>query len=89
MPHSPPAPLEIPAESLKPETLRTLIEEYVTRSGTDYGTQEASLDRKVADVERQLGRGEIVIVFDPASETCDLREAEKHRPFSGKLKPIG
>jgi uncharacterized protein YheU (UPF0270 family) len=82
--------IEIPSDSLSPETLRALIEEYVTRSGTDYGSQEASLDRKVGDVLKQIERGEVCIVFDPATETADLREAPpKHRPFSKLSKGVG
>ena len=42
--------LEIPVGRLDGETLRRLIEEFVTREGTDYGTREKSLDQKVADL---------------------------------------
>jgi uncharacterized protein YheU (UPF0270 family) len=60
--------MQIPHDQLSPEALRGLIEEFVTRDGTDYGTTEASLTSKVATVERQLRTGEAVIVYD--SETC-------------------
>jgi len=65
--------ITVPWESLQPETLAALIEEFVSRAGTDYGIVEASFERKNEDVRRQLKRGEIVIVFDPQSESCDLR----------------
>jgi uncharacterized protein YheU (UPF0270 family) len=65
-------PIEVPPESLSRETLRALIEEFVTRDGTDYGTVERSLDAKVVDVMRQLEQGEVRIVFDPDSETTTL-----------------
>lgn len=69
-------PVEIPRESLSPETLRALIEEFVTRDGTDYGAVERTLEEKVAAVERQLARGEVRIVFDPESESATLLPLE-------------
>ena len=66
--------MEIPWKSLQPTTLRALIEEFVTRDGTDYGSNEASLERKVADVRRQLEKGEVKLCFDPESETCNLTD---------------
>lgn len=56
--------VEVPRDALSPEALRGVIEEYVTRAGTDYGAQERTIEEKIADVERQLERGEAVIVFD-------------------------
>ena len=64
--------IEVPPDALSPEALRALVEEFVTRDGTDYGAVEPDLDAKVADVMRQLERGEVRIVFDPDSETTTL-----------------
>jgi uncharacterized protein YheU (UPF0270 family) len=64
--------VEVPYGVLAAATLRTLIEEFVTRSGTDYGAREASLERKIADVMRQLERGEVRIVFDGATGTVNI-----------------
>jgi uncharacterized protein YheU (UPF0270 family) len=70
----PPAELiEVPAAELGPETLRSLVESFVLREGTDYGVQELSLDSKVAQVMRQLQRREARIVFDPTTESVDIR----------------
>jgi uncharacterized protein YheU (UPF0270 family) len=68
----PPAGVEIPATRLSPETLDDLIEEFVTRDGTDYGEREHSLAEKKRAVARQLDRGEAVIVFDAETETCNI-----------------
>jgi uncharacterized protein YheU (UPF0270 family) len=65
-------PVEIPRDALSPATVRALVEEFVTRDGTDYGDVERRLDEKVADVLRQLDHGEVRIVFDPESETTTL-----------------
>ena len=42
-----PTGVEVPWDRLAPETLRQVIESFVHREGTDYGEQEASLERKV------------------------------------------
>lgn len=65
-------PVEIPTDALSPDALRALLEEFVSRDGTDYGAVEKSLEEKVADVRRQLARGEVRIVFDPGSETTTI-----------------
>jgi uncharacterized protein len=65
-------PVEVPPSSLTREALRALVEEFVTRDGTDYGVVERSLDAKVAAVLGQLHRGDVRIVFDPETETTTL-----------------
>ena len=65
--------MEIPHSALAPDTLRNLVEEFVTREGTDYGGQEFSLDDKVRHVMRQLEHGRAVIVYDSESETCHIQ----------------
>ncbi len=65
-------PVEVPHTALSAETLTGVIEEFVTRAGTDYGTHERTLEEKMADVRRQLERGEAVIVFDPESGTTSI-----------------
>lgn len=62
----------IPYQQLSHEALKGLMEEFITREGTDYGHEAPSLAEKVAQVERQLAAGDVVIVFDPASESVSL-----------------
>ena len=64
--------VEVPHAQLAPEVLRRLIEEFVTRDGTDYGAIERSLEEKVASVRRQLEAGEAAIVVDAQSEIIDI-----------------
>ena len=64
--------IEVPPSALAPELLRRVIEEFVTRDGTDYGAVERTLDEKVAAVERQLDAGEAVIVVDPEEGRVDI-----------------
>lgn len=69
--------IEVPQGTLSAEALRGVIEEYVTRAGTDYGTQERTIGEKIADVERQLQRGEAVIVFDTVTATTNIVPARR------------
>ena len=71
-PDAPPAPVEVPHRELAPETLRRLVEEFVTRDGTDYGWTEATVEARVRDVVRQLDRGEARIVFDAATASVNI-----------------
>lgn len=64
--------VEVPFDQLAPETLRRVLEEYVSREGTDYGDGDFTMDGKCAAVLRQLRKGEAIIVFDLATETMDI-----------------
>jgi len=64
--------MEIPFERLDADTLRAVIEEFVTREGTDYGDRVFSLSEKVDHVMGQLKRGEAMILWDPATESLTL-----------------
>lgn len=68
--------MRIPWQELSEEALRGVIEDYVSREGTDYGDREYSLADKRQQVLRQLERGEVVISFDAESETCSLMRVD-------------
>lgn len=59
-------------ERLSAEALRGVVEEFVTRDGTDYGAVERLLEDKIAEVSAQLRSGEVSIVFDPDTESVNL-----------------
>ena len=63
---------EISTDQLSSEALRGLIEEFVTRDGTDYGTVERSVEEKIVQVNAQLASGEARLVFDPTTETANI-----------------
>jgi uncharacterized protein len=65
-------PVIIPYTELSADALKGVIEAFVLREGTDYGSTEYSLEQKVAHVMRQLQRKEAQIVFDPQTESVDL-----------------
>jgi len=68
--------LKIPYDQLSSEALQGVIEEFVTRDGTDYGEVEIPLETKISRVLGQLKSGKAVIVFDQHSETCTILKSD-------------
>jgi len=68
--------IKIPYNQLSPEALQGVIEEFVTRDGTDYGEVEVSMEIKISQVLGQLKSGKAVIVFDQGSETCTILKSD-------------
>lgn len=64
--------IEVPLERIDPDTLRRMIEEFVTREWSELGDAGYSLDDKVEQVTRQLQDGTARVVFDSATETCNI-----------------
>jgi len=67
-----PGGIELSPGQLSPEALRGLVEEFVTRDGTDYGAVERGVPGKIAEVLAQLASGEARLVFDPDTETANI-----------------
>lgn len=61
----------IPHTLLEADTLTRLIEDFVTREGTDNG-DDTPLITRVERVRQALARGTAVILFDPDSQQCLL-----------------
>lgn len=78
MNEQPEDPVVIPHTELSADALQGVIESFVLREGTDYGTQDYSLEQKVAHVLRQLERKEAHIVFDPNTESIDIVVRKEH-----------
>ena len=64
--------MEIPYEQLSKDTLRSVIEAFVLREGTDYGDFEYSLEDKIEQVMQQLKCGKVCLTFDEESKTCNI-----------------
>jgi uncharacterized protein YheU (UPF0270 family) len=62
------SPVAVPHGELSPEALRGVIEAFVLREGTDYGERDVPFETKVAQVLRQLERGEAQIMYDPETQ---------------------
>lgn len=61
--------IAVPIDALSQDAVQGVLEEFVNREGTDYGEQELTLQQKSSRLLQQWRRGEVVLVFDPESET--------------------
>ena len=64
--------MEIPWKKLSTEALNGVIEEFVTRLGTDNGYTGAELADNIQRVRQQLASGEASITFDQSTGSCNI-----------------
>jgi len=64
--------LKIDHAWLHPETLDNLLDEFILREGTDYGSHERSFESKKQQLRRQLDAGHCFIAYDSDSNSCNL-----------------
>jgi uncharacterized protein len=73
--------MRIPHLQLSPTALRAVVEEFVTRDGTDH----SSVDERIESVLHQLDAGSVELHFEPETETCTILFRSDHwRPRSGR-----
>lgn len=58
----------VPYDCLSPAALRAVVEEFVTRDGTDH----SSVSARIAAVLRQLETGHVELHFDEEAKTCHI-----------------
>jgi uncharacterized protein len=63
--------IDVPYEQISPDTLRAMIEEFVTREWSELSDSGYTLDDKVEQVLLQLKNRKVKVVFDLTSETCN------------------
>lgn len=68
----------IPPTLLSPAALRAVVEEFVTRDGTDH----SSVERRIATVMRQLDAGRVELHFDDRTKTCNIQPVNE-KPIAG------
>ena len=66
----------IPVKKLSSKALRGVIEEFISRSGTDYGAVEASMETKFRQAKRNLENGSAVLLYDDETETTNILLAD-------------
>lgn len=62
----------IPVNKLSTRALQGVIEEFISRNGTDYGAVEASLETSIRQVKSRLKSGSAVLLFDDETETTNI-----------------
>ena len=64
--------IEVPYAQIDPDTLRRMIQEFVSRDGADWADVGCTLEDKVEQVLRQLRNKQVKVVFDLKSQTANL-----------------
>ncbi len=64
--------VDVPYQNINPETLRNMIEEFVSRDGSDWGDAGGAMEVKIEQVIRQFKDGKVKVVFDLRSQTANI-----------------
>jgi len=64
--------IEIPYDQIDPDTLKRMIQEFVTRDGADWADAGCTLEDKVEQVLQQFRNKKIKVVFDQTTETVNI-----------------
>ncbi len=67
----------IPYNELSKDALQTLIEDFVTRDGTDYGDNEKSMQEKAEHLLALLKTGDLLITYNEDTKDCGLVTKDK------------
>lgn len=78
----------IPIDQLPADALQGLIEEFVTRDGTDYGQEEMNLAQKVSQVKSQLHRREVLIVYNLADEQANILTRQQYEELQRQVQAV-
>ncbi len=62
----------VPLDRINPETLRKMIEEFVTREWSELSDAGYTFENKIEQVIQQLKDGRANVVFDLLSETFNI-----------------
>jgi uncharacterized protein YheU (UPF0270 family) len=64
--------MQVPHTLLSPTTLRAVVEEFVTRDGTDH----SEVELRIGAVMTQLATGQLTLHFDDKSGSCQFVACE-------------
>jgi uncharacterized protein len=67
----------VPHDRISPDTLRKMVEEFVTRDWSELTDEGCALDEKIEQVIQQLKDGRAKVVFDLTTETCNILPVDK------------
>lgn len=69
--------VDLPLDRIDPDTLRNMVEEFVTREWSELTDAGCSLDEKIEQVIQQLKADKAKVVFDLTTETCNIVPVDK------------
>lgn len=64
----------IPWQELEENTLMNVLDSFILREGTDYGSRELSLEEKRGRLLAQLKADKVVIVWSELNESLDIKD---------------
>lgn len=76
----------IPISRLSREALQGVIEEFISRDGTDYGEKEALPERSFRQVKYKLEKRLAILVYDDETQTTNIFPADS--PIAKKAKAM-
>lgn len=62
----------IPHNEFDPDVLQAVLEEYISREGTDYGLYEYTLEQKLEQLLKQIKQGNAFVCFDEETQSCTI-----------------
>ena len=62
----------LPWQQVPEDTLQRMLEDIVSRDGTDYGHEELSVEAKLARALSAIKAGRAVLVWDEETESANL-----------------
>jgi uncharacterized protein YheU (UPF0270 family) len=65
--------MHIPHTQLSPQALRAIVQEFVTRDGTD----DSPVQPRIETVLRQLESGLVELHFDSQTASCNILKADE------------
>jgi len=68
-----PQPMHIPHQDLEPAVLRKVVEEFVTRDGTDI----SSVENRIEAVLEQLSNGRAELHYDDETKSTNILSRER------------
>ncbi len=69
----------IPAEQLSPETLDSIVREWLMRQGEDWGLVDGGLDDAIPLARARVLKGDLVILWSETEETLNIMPRDEVR----------
>ena len=64
--------IDVPYEQIDPQTLRRMIEEFITAEWSDFGAEHSGLEGKIEQVLKQLKEKRAKVVFNLESKAANI-----------------
>ncbi len=74
----------IPLGQLNEQTLTAIIEEFILREGTEYGSIEISIHDKIARVKQQLKNGSALLVYSELHDSVNIIPSDQFTTESSR-----